>query len=160
MKIVTYNAVYVQKNDLVYLNYVCKTDLISIPKKIENDIELIDSDNGFEFVKFREKSEIEYFKGLDWIIDYNEIKGLSIESVIKIWLCIAEEKSLVSMHYNEIPKEEQINYQNMFKKCKILDLKMYNLLRDIIWLKNGNISLKLPKDIDCSYDSPQEKILR
>ena len=63
MKIITSEAVYVQKNDIGFLN---QTDL-SIPASIflkvfGNGITIIDNSNRFEFVKFEEESEIDFFK--------------------------------------------------------------------------------------------------
>jgi len=57
MKIITSEAVYVQKNDIGFLN---QTDL-PIPASIfmkvfGNGVTIIDNSNRFEFVKFEEKS--------------------------------------------------------------------------------------------------------
>ena len=77
MKIFKDNSVYVQKNDMVYLN---QTD-IPIPASIfmkvfGNGITIIDERNRYEFVKFEAPEEVEFFQNQDWIVDYNEIKNL------------------------------------------------------------------------------------
>ena len=59
MKIITSEAIYVQKNDIGFLN---QTDL-AIPASIflkvfGNGITIIDNSNRFEFVKFEEEREI------------------------------------------------------------------------------------------------------
>ena len=70
MKIVTDKKVYVQKNDIAYLN---QTDL-PIPASIfmkvyGNGIVIIDDRNRYEFIEFTAPKEIEFFKKLDWMID-------------------------------------------------------------------------------------------
>ena len=75
MKIITDNAVYVQKNDIAYLN---QTDL-AIPASIFMKIfgnDIVDDNNRYEFIKFDTPEEIEYFRNIDWMIDYNEVKNL------------------------------------------------------------------------------------
>ena len=56
MKIITENAAYVQKND----------------------------NNRYEFVKFEDKNEIEFFKNLDWMVDYNSVKDLNEEDFLNL----------------------------------------------------------------------------
>ena len=80
MKIITDNAAYVQKNDLMYLN----SSSLAIPGSIYMKvfgwgITVINDRNRYEFVKFEEDSEIEFFKDIDWMIDYNEVKDLTEE---------------------------------------------------------------------------------
>jgi len=79
MKILDYSTgkekIYVQKNDIMYLN---QTDL-SIPASIfmkifGNGVTIIDNSNRFEFVEFTNSHEIEFLKNIDWIIDYNKVK--------------------------------------------------------------------------------------
>ena len=155
MKIVTNNAVYVQKNDIGFLN---QTDL-PIPASIYikifgNGIVIIDDSNRFEFVKFDEESEIEYFKNLDWIVDYNVLKDMSVEEIITIGQSVAEEKNNIAKTYNAMNDEERMKNMHMVSECEKLDFKMYSL-RDVIWFKQGFINITLP---DCllSLDNEQE----
>ncbi len=74
MKIITDNEALVQLNDLGFLQ---STDL-AIPDSIfskvfGNEITIIDDRNRNNFVRFTEVKDIEYFKQLDWMVDYNEI---------------------------------------------------------------------------------------
>lgn len=77
MKIIKDNAIYVQKNDIGFLN---QTDL-EIPMSIYlkvfgNGIVVINNKNKYEFVKFDEEVEIRFFKEQNCIIDYDTIKDL------------------------------------------------------------------------------------
>ena len=80
MKIITNDSAYVQKNDIAYLNSSDLPIPASIFMKVfGNGVTIINDSNRYDFVKFDEESEIEYFKGLDWMINYNEVKDLSEE---------------------------------------------------------------------------------
>lgn len=108
MKIITDNAVYVQKNDIAYLN---QTDL-AIPASIfmkvfGSGIVIIDDSNRYEFVEFDAPEEIEFFKGIDWMIDYNEVKDLSEEETITLGQSIAEEKNSIAQRFNSLTLEER-----------------------------------------------------
>lgn len=95
MKIITDRAVYVQKNDIAFLN---QTDL-DIPASIylkafgNSPTTIIDDSNRFDFLKFDDEREIEYFRNLEWIIDYNEVKDLDEEQLMEIGQSIAQTKN-------------------------------------------------------------------
>ena len=63
MKIITEKEVYVQKNDIAYLNQTDLPILASVfTKLLDKGIIIIDNSNRYEFVKFDKPEEIEYFK--------------------------------------------------------------------------------------------------
>ena len=155
MKIITKDAAYVQKNDITFLN---NTD-IPIPasiflKMFGTGVVIIDDSNRYEFMKYEEKDEIEFFKNLDWIIDYNEVKDLTEEEFIKFGQSIADEKNAIAKKFNAMSNEEKENNMNMVSECELLDFKMYSL-RDILWFKQGHLKMTLPK-IEESYIETNE----
>lgn len=148
MKIITDSAVYVQKNDIAYLS---SSDL-AIPasifmKILDNGKFIVNDSNRYDFIKFEEESEIEYFKGLDWIIDYNEVKDLSDEEIIELGQGIGKEREEIANTFNSMSKEEKRKSADMITKCYLLDFKFYSL-RDILWFKQGHIKMKLPNELD------------
>lgn len=155
IKIITNDEVYVQKNDLAYL-YSSSLPIPSfIYNKLLESIEgFIDDSNRYDFVKFEEKSEIEYFKGLEWMIDYNEVKDLSEEETTELLESIANEHETIAQKYNSMSDEERMHNIEMFNQCDRLEFK-FNSLRDILWFKQRNIFMKLPNDY--SNTSIQEK---
>ncbi len=160
MKIITDNAVYVQKNDIAYLN---QTDL-AIPASIfmkvfGNGIVIIDDSNRYEFVKFEVPEEIEFFKGINWMIDYNEVKDLSEEETIALGQSIAEEKNNIAQRFNSMTPEERKENMNMVSQCELLDFKMYSL-RNVLWFKQGHIKMELPEGVDLPAGFEQEKGIR
>ncbi len=160
MKIITNNVAYVQKNDIVCLN---QTDLV-IPASIfmkvfGNGIVIIDDSNRYEFVEFDASEEIEFFKGIDWMIDYNEVKDLSEEETIALGQSIAEEKNNIAQRFNSMTPEERKKNMNMVSQCELLDFKMYSL-RDVLWFKQGHIKMELPEGVDLPAGFEQEKGIR
>lgn len=146
MKIITDNAVYVQKNDIAYLN---QTDL-AIPASIFMKIfgnDIVDDNNRYKFIKFDTPEEIEYFRNIDWMIDYNEVKNLSEEEIIALTQSIVEEKNNIAQRFNSMDPEAREENMNMVFWCELLDFKIYSL-RDILWFKQGHIQMELPEDVD------------
>ena len=146
MKIINKDTAYVQKNDIAFLN---STDL-PIPASVylkvySNNITIIDESNRYDFVKFDEQSEIEYFKGLDWIVDYGEVKDLSEDDIIKLANSIIEEREKIATSFNTMAEKEKEKHTDMITKCDLLEYKYYSL-RDILWFKQGHIAMNIPKD--------------
>lgn len=155
MKIINAAKVYVQKNDIAYLN---QTDL-SIPASIfmkvfGNGIVIIDDSNRYEFVEFDAKEEIEFFKGIDWMIDYNEVKDLSEEEIMELGQKISQEKNKIANKFNAMKQKDKEKNMDMVAQCELLDFKMYSL-RDILWFKQGHILMELPDDIEYPTDHQQ-----
>lgn len=157
MKIINDNSAYVQKNDIAYLN---QTDL-SIPvsifmKVFENGIVIIDNSNRYEFVKFETPKEIEFFKGLSWMINYNDIKDLSEKEIIELGQNIAQERNEIVIKFNSMTEEERKENMNMVQQCDFLDFKMYSL-RDFLWFKQGHIKMELPEGVEYPADFHDQK---
>ena len=145
MKVIYDNCVYVQKNDMAYLE---ASDL-PIPasvfiKVFGNSITIINDSNRYDFVQFKEKSEIDFFKGLDWMVDYNELRNLSEEEIIKLAEDTNKERDKIAATYNSMPVKERQKHTDMVTKCDLLEFKFYSL-RDILWMKQGHISINIPK---------------
>ena len=144
MKIITENAVYVQKNDIAYLHHTDLPIPASIFMKVfGNGIVIINDDNRYEFEKFEDPSEIEFFNGLDWIIDYNSVKDLSDDEIIEMGQRIAQAKNQIAEQFNSMSKDERKKNLEMVTQCELLDFKMYSL-RDILWFKQGHLKMTLP----------------
>lgn len=157
MKIVNSDNVYVQKNDLGFLNSMDLPINASVFMKVfGNGITIINDSNRYDFVKFDEESEIEYFKGLDWMIDYNEVKNLSEDEIIKLANSICDEREKIAETFNSMTDEERKQNIDMVLKCDLLEFKFYSL-RDILWFKQGHISIEIPESIGNSSENVKEK---
>lgn len=125
-------------------------------KVFGSGIVIIDDSNRYEFVEFNTPKEIEFFKGIDWMIDYNEVKDLSEEETFELGQSILEEKNAIAKKFNSMSKEEKEKNRNMISQCKLLDFKIYSL-RDFLWFKQGQIKMKLPNGVDSPNGFEQEK---
>lgn len=160
MKIITDNAVYVQKNDIVCLSH---SDL-SIPSSIfmkvfGNDIVIIDDSNRYDFVEFNDQNDIEFFKGIDWIIDYDEIKDLTEEDLLAQAQSMALAINDIQKRFNFMSLEEREQNVDMLLQCRRLDFKISSL-RDILWFKQGHIKMQLPEGVDLPSGFFEEKGVR
>lgn len=157
MKIITDNAVYVQKNDIAYL---LQTNL-EIPAAIftqvfERGITIIDDSNRYEFVRFTTPEVIDFFRNIHWIIDYNEIKDLSEKEILALGQSIAQEQNTIASRFNSMSSQEKQANSNLVSQCELFGYKIY-ALRDFLWFKQGHLQMKLPKGIDMPTDYVQEK---
>ena len=144
MKIITDSACYVQRNDLGFLN----TTSYSIPasifnKAFNNSCTIINDRNRYDFVKFDEESEIEFFRSLDWIVDYNDVKDLTDSEIYELTKVVRKEHEKIAHSYNDMSNEDKANNYCMVIKCNLLEFKFYSL-RDILWFKQGHIRMNFP----------------
>ena len=147
MKIFKDNAVFVQKNDIGFLS---ESDL-SIPysifmKVFEDGITVIDDSNRFQFVKFDDELEVDFFRKLDWIIDYNLVKDLS-EKQIKSMMndVLKDKRKLVLIFINMTDEQRKLNSQIVDEWFK-LEYKYFSL-EDILKFKKGHIKMLLPEGV-------------
>ena len=115
-----------------------------------------DSSNRFEFVKFEALEEIKFFKGIDEILDYNEVKDLSEKEIIALGQNNMKEQHSIFKRFSHLPIEER---EENKKKCDLLELEFVSLTA-ILWLKRGYIKIELPEGIDLPVVFEQEKGIR
>ena len=138
MKIFKEGKVYVQKNDMVYVNHSDMAIPASIFMKLFGDeITIIDNSNRYDFIEFSEPSEVEFFKGIDWLLDFEDVKDLTEEEIIELGQSVAAEKNEIAKKFNELPEDERrAQYDEAIQKMDQYDFKMYSL-RDVIMYKRG-----------------------
>ena len=157
MKIITSDGVYVQKKDIAFLPHSMNLPIPeSILLKANGNGIVITEDNKYEFFKFQEKEEIEYFKNLDWIIDYNEIKDLSEENIKKWIKNIEKNIQTIATEFNSMTKEERKGNRKTVAEYDLLEFKL-DSLRELFWFKQGYLPMELPENIDYTKDYVQEK---
>lgn len=149
MKILKDNKLYVQKNDMAYLNSSGLSIPVSIFLKVfGHGITIIDNSNRYEFIEFTDPKEIEFFQGQDWIVDYDTVKDLTEEEILQLGQEVAAEKKRRADEFNAKPKKyRQENYESVIAGLDLLDFKMYSL-RDIIMFKKGELDFPLPAGVE------------
>jgi hypothetical protein len=157
MKIITKGGVYVQKKDIYFL----KQSNLIIPSSIfmkilRKKITLIDDieKSKNDFVKFTNLEEIEFFSGIDWMIDYYEFKDLLEDEIIELEQVILGEMEEIADKFNAMTENKKKDNINMFFQFKLLDFKI-NSLREILDFKKGSIFIRLPSKVEypISYDN-------
>lgn len=151
MKIITTNKAYVQKNDIMFLIQVDLSIPVSIFSKInKNGMFVVNDFNRYDFIEFNDDYEIEFFKNISWMVDYNEMKNLSEEEIINLGEEAVSEKAEIASRFNSLSEDEKENNSEMLKECNLLDFKIYSL-RDILWYKQGLLKLKFPTELKKEY---------
>jgi len=129
MKIITDDAIYVQRKDLEYLHDLRS---LGIPRSIfvevfGKGILTIDNSNKNDFVKFVAKEDIEFLKNLEWIVDYNELKDLTIEQLTELIEEVVNQMNGIADTINELNKEKKpgglLHYQWNLLKAKMHSLE-------------------------------------
>ena len=77
MKIICDNGIYVQKNYIAFV--INNTENIDYLKLIN-----INDENIYEFEFFSNPKDIEFFSNLDFIVNYDDIKNIDEDDVIKL----------------------------------------------------------------------------
>lgn len=151
MKIILKNKVYVQRSDLVNLLYI--VSMLSIPcpsdifEKLYGPIFICDGTNNHEFLEFKGNEAVEFFKSLDYIVDYDELKIKSDVELTEYAKNIDEEIEMIIKQFNSKSEVERRNeYERMEALLNSKKLKVYGI-RDFIMYRKGEIVFDLPKSI-------------
>lgn len=152
MKIITDKVAYIQKNDLnfLHLSEVTKTASIYLSVFDWGKTRITDA-NRNEFYKFEKSEDIEYFKSLDWMVDYDEIKDLSDEELVNMGRAISIEKNKMGVEFNEMSIKERMNDSDIALRHKVLDFKMKSLI-DVILYKRGELTFEFPEGFGIKRD--------
>lgn len=106
MKLFRNNKVYVQMNDVMFaMNYSNAIPLVII-NQIFTGVVIVTNDNENDFVSFDDKAAIDYFRKLDFILDYDDYKDLSIEKLdAKAEIILKKIKDIVNK-YNSLSSKK------------------------------------------------------
>lgn len=148
MKIITESSVYVQRKDIGELlrSDMPMPGLISLLGNSSFSA-FINNINGEEFVRFVEDDECQYFMNQDWILDFDDVKNLSFDELIKLGQQTSNERNDISNKFNSLPKKEKNElYDETILTCKLLDHKIRSI-KDFIFIKKGLIAVPWPIDV-------------
>lgn len=155
MKIFRNEAVYVQKNDVAYFNKFDEPILASVYVKLFSEpVNIINDRNRYEFIKYEEAEEIEFFKKQEWILDYDTVKSLSEEELIKLGCSFSDKLNELASVINN-PSTLKDTAKELYEQYQKLQYKMYSL-RDYIWFKKGMLDMKIPEEIESEKPKVQE----
>ena len=113
-------------------------------KVFGNGITIINDRNRYNFVCFTEAEDIEYFKQLDWMIDYGKVKNMSEEELENLLSIMLDKMDFLDKAEQSIPVNQSQKRHELLQAFSLLVFKFCSL-RDILWYKQGHISLNLPE---------------
>ena len=148
MKIITDKAAYVQKNDLYYLDSTEVPKTRSIYLSVFNwGKTRLTKENQFDFYKYEEPEDIEYFKNIDWMVDYDEVKDCSCEELKRLVEAIKDEIENIADRFNNMKQKEKKKNEGLSMRCRLLAYKAHTL-NEFIKYKTGKINFELPEGFE------------
>lgn len=140
--------IYVQLNDIARLLDFGEAIPVSIMQRFFYEIFIVNDENRYDFEEFSDANEIEFFESLDWIADYREYRNLSEKEIMEQAYIIGDDMNKTAQEYNDnINKYTDEELVALKLKHEALEHKMFSI-RDILWLKQGHISMPIPEVAD------------
>ena len=138
-------VVYVQMQDIMYISNEIDIPIpASIFTKVFTGVTIINDSNRFKFVRFAEKHEVEFFKNLDFILDYDKYKDLNNENFEKEVQKLVNQANEIAKKWNSMnEKEREKNYPILEKHEKIS--YMLKFMVEIDAVRHGKRSMPFPK---------------
>lgn len=158
MKIITKDAVYVQYCDIFNLMDINRIMKLTCPTSVSmkcfrNDI-VINGDNRYAFMEFREKDAINYFKRIDCIIDYAQVASKQEEELVNMFNNLAKEAKELIDKYNKMDRKNQNkNYNRMHNQYQLVSYKAHSLNNYLAYRK-GEVQFDIPENL--KIVEPQE----
>lgn len=141
-------VVYVQMQDIMQLN---QSDMF-IPASIySKGITIVDDSNRFKFVRFDNEQEVDFFKKIDFILDYDYYKNFTDRQLDKEWKKYAIQANEIAKRWNSISPNERNQNKNLLQEHENLEY-MLSFLSEIYAIKHGKMSMpfldfvKLPRN--------------
>lgn len=150
MKIFINKKVYVQVKDISFVMHMLSNINIECPKsiliKFFNKVYICNDKNKYDFIEFETKEEIDYFKKLDFIIDYKDYKKISYDKMNKYIEDIGNELYILSDKFHDLKKEEQNKKYDRYNA--LFEKKYYKMesIRELYRIKNGELLVDIPKE--------------
>jgi hypothetical protein len=145
MKVFKNGKVYVQNEDLILILRSGELMPTSVLEKFYgNGPVIIVQDNMEDYVEFEETDQVEFFKRLDWIVDYDEVKNLSLEELEKLYDATKDEIVKIRNKYSDLSQNDDC-YEKDSIRFELLGNKLYSLSK-IQYFKARKLELALPNE--------------
>lgn len=145
MKVFKNGKVYVQNEDLILILRSGELMPTSVLEKFYgNGPVIVVQDNMEDYVEFEETDQVEFFKRLDWIVDYDEVKNLSLEELEKLYDATKDEIVKIRNKYSDLSQNDDC-YEKDSIRFELLGNKLYSLSK-IQYFKARKLELALPNE--------------
>ena len=137
-------AVYVQMQDIMYLSN--ETDMpipATIFEKVFSGVTIVTDANRFDFVKFEEEHEIEFFRKLDFVIDFDQYKDLTDEQLEEEAQKLGSKANDIAEKWNSMTEDERRQNGSLYEEHRNIGY-MINFLSEIYAVKHKKRSMPFP----------------
>ena len=100
-------VVYVQMQDIMHLNQSDLPIPASIYTKVFTGVTIVNDSNRFDFVRFDEEHEVEFFRDLEFVIDYDKYKDLTDEQLENEGQKLAVKANEIAEKWNSMSEKER-----------------------------------------------------
>ena len=148
---------YVQMQDIMYLTH--ETDMpipASIFTKVFQGVTIVNDSNRFDFVKFSKEEEVNFFRGLDFIIDYNQYKDLSDKQLEEKWEELAGKANEIAEKWNSMTEDERKENSSLFDEHRNIHY-MLKFITEVYAIKHGKRVMPFPKFVKNSKRIKKKK---
>lgn len=153
MKVVIRNSFYVQKKDILFLKLIG----VLLPQTVFDEVMVNNFKNGNEFIKIDSIEGIEFFKNLDFIVDYDLYKDITLEDYEKMDLDISLLLEQIESSFNAMSELEAMENLYLVEEVEKLEYKREELM-NILRFRHGCIDAILSDDIN--YFDRYKKVRR
>lgn len=138
-------TVYVQMQDILYLVHESN---VSVPASIFEKVfsvgaTFVTDANRFDFIRFEEEHEVDFFKKLEFVIDYDQYKDFSEEQLIAEVKKLEDKANGIAEKWNDMTSEERRENSELYEEHQNLDY-MCRFLCEIYFVKHGKRSMPFP----------------
>lgn len=138
-------TVYVQMQDILYLVHESN---VSVPASIFEKVfsagaVFVTDANRFDFIRFEEEHEVDFFKKLEFVIDYDQYKDFSEEQLIAEVKKLEDKANGIAEKWNDMTSEERRENSELYEEHQNLDY-MCRFLCEIYFVKHGKRSMPFP----------------
>ena len=140
MKLIRDNMVSVQKRDLDALT--ASKNQMPIFILLERYNQLSNEENPFDWISYHEPEAIEFFKHVDWILDYDYVKTLKEKDIIGLFKKVMRRKNSIKKQYPYIDEKEE--KEKVMEEYTLLEYQENALLTILLW-KQEKFDMPIPE---------------
>jgi len=141
------DKLYLQISDIIFI-FQHEMDIPDVVKQDFNEKLKLKTtkgleDNPYTFKLFTEHETIEFVNRLDYIVDYQDYKTLTVPEIYEKAYLLQDKKQELAVNFNKLSLKEREKKQDVVNLCDELDFTILSL-RDLVWFKEGSISMIIP----------------
>ena len=142
-------VVYVQMQDIIYLNQRDLPIPVSIYLKVFKGVTIVNDSNRFDFVRFDEENEVSFFRSLEFVIDYDKYKDLTDEQLEEECRKTAIKADKIAEKWNKMSTKKRKQNTDLLEEHENLEY-ILNFLNEIYAVKHFKKKMPFPEFVQVS----------